>query len=382
MIQISRRRRNQQVLIDLGTANLLMAAVEYSQTDKPTIVGIYRKHRLPSVRSNVRDFQSRLMHELKDLFTALQKEHPDFSPLEIHYGLTAPYYTAETVKVRQVFEESHVITEDDMENIKSRGVDTFLEHFKHPSAVAVFEVRPLEQFLNGYPTHNIVGRSGTELALTMRYAAAHQMLIHGFQDLSLRFHTEVKTVLHTFPQLYADMFHENILDHGVQVIVDIGGELSEVVILEGGIIQNVYTLPVGVLDLTEEIARLYRTDFESGEVLWRKYIANRLEPGEEGKIDEILRTIVINWKPHFEMAFREMPSGSRRSLNIFLVGGGALLADVQALIMSLEVMEKMIVPPQMHQVDPKAFQDKVNGYEHFEGAGDFGILSLLLRKRE
>ncbi len=379
MIGITRFKRNQQVLVDLGTANIIMAAVEYSLTEKPHILGIYRKHHLPSVRSNIRDFQSRLMHELKDVYASLQKELPDFAPSEIHYGLTAPYYTAETVKVREEYEEGHNITRDDLENIRARGADIFLEHFKHPSAVAIFEVRTLEEFLNGYPTQKVEGRSANELSLTMRYAAAHQMLIHGFQDLALRFHAQVHSFLHTFPQLFSDMFREHISGSGVQVIIDIGGELSEVIILEAGIIQNVFTLPVGVLDITEEIARIEKTDYESGEVLYRKYIAGRLEPGQASKIDEVLRSAVINWKPHFELAFKEMPAASRRSLNIFLVGGGALLADVQGLIMALEVMERMIVPPQMHQVDPKAFQDKVSGYEHFEGAGDFGILSLILK---
>jgi hypothetical protein len=136
---------------------------------------------------------------------------------------------------------------------------------------------------------------------------------------------------------------------------------------------------VGLLDITEEISRIEKTDYESGEILYRKYVAGRLEGGQSAKIDEVLRSTIINWKPHFELVFRELPASSRRSLNIFLVGGGALLADVQGLIMALEVMERMIVPPQMHQVDPKAFQDKVEGYEHFEGAGDFGILSLILK---
>ena len=84
-------------------------------------------------------------------------------------------------------------------------------------------------------------------------------------------------------------------EHNV-LLVDIGGELTEVTFITNGIITEVLTLPFGVLNILLRISEAEHIDLENAYALLRSYTGGALSKEAEDHLKTVIKKEAKGWR--------------------------------------------------------------------------------------
>jgi type IV pilus assembly protein PilM len=115
------------------------------------------------------------------------------------------------------------------------------------------------------------------------------------------------------------------LDKRVEAIVDIGAQITSVIVHDDGDPLIVRTVPRGSAEITEKLASSLQIDINQAEELKRR--VGVVEDGTDAKASEIIRESVRPLVNEIRSSFAYLTTGDRqtRVTRLLLSGGGALL---------------------------------------------------------
>jgi cell division ATPase FtsA len=112
------------------------------------------------------------------------------------------------------------------------------------------------------------------------------------------------------------------------VILDVGGELTDVGVVFGGGIVSTRSIDIGGTHFTKEIGKHMNLSFMDAEAKKLEYSYGRLQESDEillkGYIDNLLDT----WLTGLELLFQDFTGVKTFAPQIFMVGGGAEFPDI------------------------------------------------------
>lgn len=364
--------------IDIGTASISAALFSYQKGEKPDILRIFRKYHKHSLYHQKDAFQKSALRDLMLIFKDIESYYPHKVIKEIRIGLAAPFYIARMLVISTKHDQKEEITENDINRITQKGAKE-IEHDFLEDDVAVFETYPMKLTLNGYESTSAVGKQAQDITLTMRYAAVKKEFLKTLSERLTAATKAARIQFFTFPMIYFSIFYDIISQKREPLfIVDIGGETTEVTLIYNATVEQVFTLPIGVVGFIYRIAERFDTDNDSATALLKRYVAGTL--GEEimGTIKTILKSEIQKWQPTFAKLLQETKNGLPLAFTIFVLGGGAWINDLKEMLALTPVTEGQENKPEVLNTTPAAFRERLGHYGALAGPEDFGLLALIL----
>lgn len=362
--------------IQFGTLSVSAAICEHSG-DRRRIIEVIRRPLPHHLKTSADDLVRTSLTECYAILGLLRKKHRTICPSLIRVGVSSPYVLSRTENVEKPFGDARVFVNEDVDELQSLGKQQFFDALPEHDALLVIESLPMSFSVNGYATRHAIGQTGKTLAASIRYSAIPQAFAKAVENRVQGFGCPMILTYHTGVVLYRSLLMPQLGSESAVLILDVGGEVSEASIIIDEVIKDVATIPIGVGDLLARIEAEFHSDSASVTSLFHQYLLDQLMANDRDRIDEILHTVVGEWKGPLDAFIREHPELLERDSAIFIIGGGALAADMKALIQTLSVFQEH-QSAKLYTVDPFAYREQFDGDVDFRGPEDMGLLALCL----
>ena len=112
------------------------------------------------------------------------------------------------------------------------------------------------------------------------------------------------------------------------VIMDVGGDITDIGIVFGGGIVSTKSMPIGGSSFTKAIKQDLDISYVEAEKKKYGYSYNKLSEQESSKIRSSLHNVLETWLTGIEILYTEFDGVKTFASDIYLVGGGAELLDL------------------------------------------------------
>jgi len=162
---------------------------------------------------------------------------------------SSPWHISETKILKYSEDESFVVTEVLINDLLAKEEKEFMARLssndKEISGYELLEHRVIEMRLNGYATSSPYGKSAKELELHFFASVSPAGVFEKIRELALSHFPVSHFDSHTFP-LVAFASLRNIFPNEEHfLIVQVGGELTELTIVKSGVIAETVSFPLG-----------------------------------------------------------------------------------------------------------------------------------------
>ena len=116
------------------------------------------------------------------------------------------------------------------------------------------------------------------------------------------------------------------------ILIDVGGETTDVGIIFGGGIVATRTLSIGGRHVTRAISDTFSLSFSDAEELKLRYSLNNLTTDESDRVFQCISGVLEIWVSGVELLFSDFDGVKTFPSKIYLVGGGSSLPDLPQII--------------------------------------------------
>ena len=116
------------------------------------------------------------------------------------------------------------------------------------------------------------------------------------------------------------------------VILDIGSNITEVIVCFGGGVLLNKVLDIGGFDLTQELSEKLKLSFLNAEKIKRFYTYNKLKEKESDIVSKVLNYNLENWLSGLVVTFEDFTNVKTFPSDFYVVGGTSELPDVNEML--------------------------------------------------
>lgn len=318
------------LILDIDSASLGMCVL--TEIDGRPIVSMTK--RVPIGTGATRDHAA-LILLLKDVLATLLLEYAKVNPTTVIIVSASPWFLA-TLKTISSVSERPV-------RISGKTIDRVVVEHGRDATAEYIESVPIAVTVNGYRTRVIHPLLGKSLAVSMYQSVADSQFKHMVTTVIHASFSHARLVWHTTPLVYA----ETILritgeDHAV--IVDVGGEVTDITILSHKTVGFVGSLPHGSRSVIRSVATALNV--ANGAVADASSRLAMLASGELADADmQKVSTALMEASTDWQKGFNEILAAAGNSVpvshSIFLIGERAELPWFVRVVVGAAVRAKL-----------------------------------------
>lgn len=120
-----------------------------------------------------------------------------------------------------------------------------------------------------------------------------------------------------------------VTGRGDAIIVDVGGECTDVVVVRHGGIDGLRSMPLGAVAFTRRTGRAFGVPLPAAEEIKRAYAGGQLDAERSAELRSALASDVSTWIGGVQAALAELAADNDLPAAMYVSGGGAALPDVE-----------------------------------------------------
>lgn len=335
------------LILDIDSSSLGTCLVQHGE--RPMLSKVKR---VPIGSGAVRDAAA-LNPLIKEVLTTALAEYAKDAVSEVKVVLASPWFAANLRTLTSNSERPASVSKSTVKRV----VDEYKS--KERDLEAHLESVPISVVVNGYRTRLSKKLSGTSVSIVLYESTADS---EGMRTITDAIHTSkpnAKIAWHTTPLVYAESIIRLTGDeHGI--ILDVGGEVSDVIILSKRTIGYVGSVPQGTRTIVRGVAgdKGSLADAESRLALLAKH---ELAPGEAEKITPLLQKASEEWQKSLQELVLDAAKQLPVPHHIFLVGERDELSWLELILESGTLLDQAHVQRSRSPtvVNPDFFKNSV-----------------------
>ncbi len=320
----------QTVIIDIGSTSVGGAILE---VPKHKSGGELCNHLVASVR-NETTFQEDidLPRYLDGIVEVLKKTLADLAkttkgkPAAVQCFLSAPFYASRTQEILKTEAKPFTVTAKVVSDLVAADVGRFKEAQPHlfkegddSNTHQVVENEILRLALNGYELAQPYRQSAEELAITSYLSIAASPIIERFrQAVAAQWHG-LTPEFNTFSYAFYKALMLVIADKKNFLILDIGGEITEISIVWRGLLWRSISFPLGHNWLIRELTKKFATTPAEIMSSLKLYLDSAQHTGVAAKMEKELATAKEEWLTAFREALTKILDSCILPENVFVL---------------------------------------------------------------
>ncbi|MEI6316635.1 MAG: hypothetical protein WCO65_02845 [bacterium] len=302
------------LLIDIGSASVTCALAIF-ENNKPTIIAS-ESSRI-AILSNLTylQFEKEMQRALIVCLGKIVKQSRT-SIDYINVCLASPWYDSQVRTAKLMRNQTFVVSKNILDDMVRRELNAFEEEQIKAKKVATDVVRVIESQtirarLNGYETHEPVGLSVKELEITMFLSIASEKTLASIETIISRVYAgtiHFSTFLSTTYLVAREFFpHQESY-----MIMDIGGEITDVSFVKQNALQQSFSFPSGKNFILRRLSTGLQRTIPESQTLW----ALHNEAKTSGPVYEACNKILIEAKKEWQVAFQQALYTASRDLAV------------------------------------------------------------------
>lgn len=264
----------------IGTASVGAGIVRFRTGSVPRIFATLREHMPYRENVNAEIFQADMINSLGLLNARLLKEAHARHIKHVFYIFSTPWAMAETKIISLKEEKPFTLTRSQVDKIVAtheKMFETEMAGEGTPDSLKAIERRVIDVKLNGYHMEDPYGKRARTADISFFTSLIPRALFDKVIDISRHTHHPRDTRSFSFSlasfSVIRDVFHEE----SDFIFLNIGGELSDITIVQNGLIIETASFPLGRHFLIRKIKAAFNVDLGEAVSLSTLY--------EDGKAD-------------------------------------------------------------------------------------------------
>ncbi|MFA6355246.1 MAG: hypothetical protein WCW65_02385 [Candidatus Paceibacterota bacterium] len=309
----SKKKERLVAIFDIGSGSVGGALVRMpsSNKDLPTII---KSTRTDIVTRKELDFNL----FLKDMILALGFASRSLSqsklgaPDEIICVLASPWYISETRLIKMSKEHSFVFSKKTIDELILKEMSSFNTLYKNKygdieSKPEVIEHPIVGVALNGYHVDDPIGKKTRSLEIDMVISLSPKLCLDKIKEtISNSFHSTPVSFSSFIVATYIAV-KDKYMNHDSYLLLDIGGEVTDVGIVAKGILKDSLSFPYGKKTLFREICKKLKIELRDAYEIFSLYNKDTLSDKEKDKLEPILQSIEKLWGKSFKECINTLP---------------------------------------------------------------------------
>lgn len=320
------------LILDIDSASVGVCVV--TDGDKPTMSQVKR---VPVGTGEVKD-PAGLIPLLKESLTALLADYAKVNPKKVSIVLAGPWFTASLRTLSSKSEKPVRVSPASIKHVVA-------ENKKTGASGTPIESVPITVSVNGYHTLVRSNVTGTTLAVTLYESFADQQLLTIVTDAVHAIAPHAHIDWHTSPLVYTETILRITGDEFAS-IVDVGGELTDVVIASRRTIGFVGSIPDGARSIARAVAT--GGPLADAESRLQMFARGELKDADMQALSASLTTAGATWQKGYADITAEAGNVVPIPHNIYIVGerdelpwfarivGGTLTTALQPIVVTPE----------------------------------------------
>lgn len=213
---------------------------------------------------NLERFLNQVVAALKTVVDTLARES-NRRPERVICFLSAPFYASQTRIIRRTAPEPFRVTRSLLNDLTAADLQQFIK--QHPQLYAevikdahqLIESKTMQIKLNRYPTRAPYDKLASEVELSHYVSIGSRRVLDRFREVIRGFVQRAPIEFHSFPFALFSIFRDHVDHHRYRLLLDIGAEVTEVLLLAGDVLWENVSFPAGRNGLIRELMTVFNT---------------------------------------------------------------------------------------------------------------------------
>ncbi len=307
------------LLVDVGNGTISAGLVVFEKDAKPKFVYIIKKFFAVNENPSALNMEIEMNTLLDETLPVLIKKgfenkywigkKKDITRVLVSFS--SPWFLSKTKSIHLKGEKEFTITNKFLEDILNKETTLLKDELKTNDAETTFEVIErsiVHSKINGYILDNTIGKSTKTFDASLYMSVVEAKFIRKILE-TIQKHTHLskdKISVNTFPLISFTVVRDLFTQESNFVLMDVTGEVTDITLVRGDIIEKIVTIPSGRNFILRQIAKTLNVSNEIAESSLKLYIAKKLDESMLLKISDVLVSVEKEWAIYIENALLEL----------------------------------------------------------------------------
>jgi hypothetical protein len=228
-------------------------------------------------------------------------------PDAIAVYLASPWYASQVRMAKTSRPAPFVVSRSVVEDIISRELKAFEEEertarYAGGEALVPLETKTVQVRLNGYVSADPIGKTARELELALFVSVAPERVVTEITEIIERRYSHQKPVFSSFLAASFLLLRDAFPHQGDFLLVDVGGELTDVSIIRDGALLQSVSFPKGRNLIVRALANGLGRSFAESVSICSLYVEGKVEESVRDSCEKILTQVKDDWLADFQKA--------------------------------------------------------------------------------
>lgn len=320
----SKKRKKARLIFDIKSESISASLIYLAENARPEVAYSERIFFYEEEDVNTKRYLSKFFNALKQVSKSasdfIKKAKVQFHQIDIegvNYILSSPWVISQSknviVRKDKAFSidskllESILIDEGKkIEETKEKEISTK----KKAVDLNMIEEKVIQTKLNGYKVNSIFGRKAREIELNFLLSFSDNDLLEKIKSISSESFGNIKTYIHSFTLASFSTIRDLFPKKDDFLILDIGGEVSDICLCEDENAKNIFSIPLGKNKIIREVAKDLGVSFTVAQSLINIRCKGHCHDKTDKQISESLNTVLESWLANISSTLSKLsPSG-------------------------------------------------------------------------
>jgi hypothetical protein len=348
------------VVFHIGSSSVGAGLVRFSKREAPQV--IFTARELIPYQENVDP--ERL---LSDMVAALKRvndriaregaphlkftEFGSLSARRVMYVFSSPWSITQTKIVSVSEAEPFTLSREQVDKIVATHEKMFEAELvggsKAAEALSVIERRVVQIKLNGYEVAEPYGKTANSAEISLFMSLVPRTVLDRVRDVSLVTYHPRDTKAYSMPLATFSTIRDAF--HGVNdfLFIDVGGELTDVAVVKGGLMLESASLPFGRNFVVRKAAKALATTPEQAVSLIRASEEGHADPSVADKLAPVLSQAAEEWMGALETALGKLSDTTSLPTDLYAVIGNDLVPFFMKTLSDGELSVTLVNPDKL-----------------------------------
>jgi hypothetical protein len=282
----------------IGTASVGAGLVKFCKGKVPRVLSTLREHMPYRENVSVEVFQSDMIAALVALNARLVKEAHTVHVKHVFYIFSTPWAMAETKIIILKEEKPFTLSKSQVDRIVAtheKMFETEMAGEGKPDSLKAIERRVIDIKLNGYQLADPYGKLAKTADISFFTSIVPRTIFDKVIDISHRTYHPRDTRSFSFSlasfSVIRDVFHEE----SDFIFLNIGGELSDITIVQNGLILETASFPLGRHFIIRKIQSAFKASLSEAVSLANLFEEGKAEQSIKEKLQPIMDQAADEW---------------------------------------------------------------------------------------
>lgn len=303
-------KKHIELICDIGNGSIGVALVEYAFGND--ISNIIFNERMYSHSNQAKDVENIVSYLGRDLNILLSNVfnfciEKKIKPARASCFYSSPWFVAQTHMLSVVQAEPITFSESVIRKILEEAEKNFLldvSSVENPiiGDLVLAERRITSTKLNGYHTHNPIGKKATNIEASLFLSAISNDVAILVQHSIDKIWHKILISNHTLSIASFAMFRNEFNTKGSFLIVNVSDNVTDISLVNDEMLLDIISFPLGKRNIIENIEKKCNIDYGLASSLLSMYSKNEIDSESLDKFKLVIDAVKKDWILHFENA--------------------------------------------------------------------------------